>query len=105
MAKVSERTVRVTDIPFNVQPLEFFNVAKRLSSRNFDRRLLSSAREGNSNPSYTLSTQFDGHVGTITFPSQKHKNAALQEHDTEWTFDDKFSGVTVLASPPGADVE
>jgi hypothetical protein len=55
--------------------------------------------------STSFAQQFDGYVGTITLPSEKHKVEALETHATEWRFDDIFNGVTVLFSPPEPDIE
>jgi hypothetical protein len=50
-------------------------------------------------------SQYDGHCGTITLPSEKHKIEALQKHGTEWRFDDIFNGVTILPSPVEPEIE
>jgi hypothetical protein len=105
MAKLSSTTVRVLEIPQEVEESEFLAVAKRLSSKDLEGGWLSKAQHRDENPVTSFATQYDGHVGTITLPSEKHKAEALGGHATDWRFDDKFNGVTVLFSPPEPDVE
>jgi hypothetical protein len=105
MAKVSSRTVRVLEIPEEVEKSEFLAVARRLSSKDVGGGWLSKVQPGDEKPVTSFAQQFDGHVGTITLPSQMHKAEALENHATEWRFDDIFNGVTVLFSPPEPDIE
>jgi hypothetical protein len=105
MATVSSRTVRVLEIPQEVEESEFLAVARHLSSKDVGGGWLSKAQPGDENPETSFATQYDGYVGTISLPSEKHKLEALDKHATNWRFDDKFNGVTVLASPPEPDVE
>jgi hypothetical protein len=105
MAKVSSRTVRVTDIPEDVAQSEFLEVAKRLASTSIEGGWFSSLTPGDGKPIISFASQFDGFAGTITLPSEKHKAQALESHDTEWRFDDKFTGITVLCSPTEPDLE
>jgi hypothetical protein len=105
MATVSSRTVRVLEIPQEVEESEFLAVARRLSSKDIEGGWLSKLQPGDENPVTSFATQYDGHVGTISLPSEKHKVEALDNHATYWRFDDKFNGVTVLVSPPEPDVE
>lgn len=107
MAKISSSTVRALGIPLQVDEPEFLIVAKRLASRIQGGGLFSfsAATPGDDNPVISFAEQFEGHTGTITLPSEKHKTQALAIHDTPWRFDDKFDGVTVLYSPKDSDVE
>jgi hypothetical protein len=105
MAKVSSRTVRVLEIPQEVEKSDFLAVAKRLSSKDVGGGWLSKVQPGDEKPVTSFAQQFEGHVGTITLPSEKHKVEALENHGTEWRFDDIFNGVTVLFSPPEPDIE
>lgn len=106
MAKVSLRTVRVTEIPLHIERNEFESVAKRIASRAIDgRRWFSPLTPGEDNPAISFATQFNEHVGTITLPSGKHKTQTLDDANSQWRFDDRFNGVTVLSSPPDADLE
>lgn len=105
MASVSSKTVRVLEIPQEVEKSEFLAAARRLSSKDFEGGWLSKVQPGDENPVTSFARQYDGHVGTITLPSEKHKVEALDNHATDWRFDDKFNGVTVLFSPQEPDVE
>jgi len=107
MARVSSRTLRITDIPSDIAEGDFLEVAKQLSSRQSDGRLFSSGRrdKASSSPSISFAPQYESHVGTITLPSEKHKTAALRTHGTKWRFDDVFNGVTVLHCPEEPDLE
>ncbi|OBT68576.1 hypothetical protein VE03_01776 [Pseudogymnoascus sp. 23342-1-I1] len=105
MATVSTRTVRVLEIPKEVDESEFLAVARSLSSKDVEGGWLSKVQHGDANPVISFATQYDGHVGTISLPSEKHKVRALDHHATYWRFDDKFNGVTVLVSPLDADVD
>lgn len=105
MAKVASRTVRVTDIPLDVDQSDFYTYAQHLSSMGVNRRIFPSARHTFPNPTVTFAPQFDGHVGTITLPSEKHKLAALRDKNTQWRLDDVFHGVTVLSCPEEPDLE
>ncbi|KAE9380791.1 hypothetical protein N431DRAFT_459708 [Stipitochalara longipes BDJ] len=105
MSKVSSRTVRVTDIPEDVAQSEFLEVAKRLASTSIEGGWFSSSTPGDTKPTISFASQFDGFAGTITLPSEKHKVQALEKHDTEWRFDDKFNGITVLCSPTESDLD
>jgi hypothetical protein len=105
MARGSSRTVRVTEIPSQIEPSEFLTVAKRLASTSIDGGWFSSPTLGDDKPVISCASQFDGYVGTITLPSEKHKTQALASHDTQWRFDDRFDGITVLCSPTDADIE
>lgn len=104
MATVTSRTVRVLGIPQEVKEGEFLAVARSLSSKDVG-GWLSRVQTGDENPAISFATQYDGHVGTISLPSEKHKVKALDNHATYWRFDDKFNGVTVLVSPLQPDVE
>lgn len=105
MAKVSSRTVRVLEIPQEVEREEFMTMARRLSSKEIGGGWLSKVLRGNENPAISFAPQFDGYTGTITLPSENHKAEALANHATEWRFDDIFNGVTVLFSPSKPDIE
>jgi hypothetical protein len=105
MAKVSSRTVRVLEIPQEANKNDFLSVARRLSSKDVGGGWFSKVQPGDEKPVTSFAQQFDGHVGTITLPSQMHKAEALENHATEWRFDDIFNGVTVLFSPPEPDIE
>lgn len=105
MAKVSLKTVRILEIPQEVEQSEFYLVANRLSSKSIDGGWLRSNIPGDENPRTSFASQFGGHVATITLNSEKHKTEALVYHGTEWRFDDKFDGATVLYSPQDPDIE
>lgn len=105
MAKVSSRTVRVLEIPQDVERDEFLAIARRLSSKEVGGGWLSKVRRGNEKPVISFAPQFDGCAGTITLPSENHKAEALANHSTEWRFDDVFNGITVLYSPAEPDIE
>lgn len=103
--KVTLRTVRVLEIPPEVEKNEFLRIAKGLSLKDVRGGWISKVLQGDDNPITSFATQFDGHVGTITLPSKKHKIEALTNHGTKWRFDDLFNGVTILFSPPEPDIE
>jgi hypothetical protein len=105
MAKVASQTVRVTDISLDVDEKDFHEYAQHLSSKNVNRGMFSSTTHGSPNPRVTFTPQFDGHVGTITLPSEKHKLAAMRDNNTQWRLDDVFHGVTVLSCPEEPDLE
>ena len=105
MAKVSAKTVRVLEIPQEAEKGAFLSIARRLSAKDVGGGWLSKVQLGDEKPVTSFARQFDGHVGTITLPSEKHKAEALETHGTEWRFDDIFNGVTVLYSPPEPDIE
>ncbi len=105
MAKVTSRTIRVTDIPLDVNEKDFLKYAQHLGSKSIDRGLFSSTVQGNPSPTITFSPQFDGHIGTITLPSEKHKIVALKNNNTQWRLDDIFNGVTILFCPKEPDLE
>jgi hypothetical protein len=107
MARVSSRTIRVTDIPPEITRNYFLEIAKKLSPRKSDGGLFSSARSDKHppNPSISFAPQYEGYSGTITLPSEKYKTAALRTHGTEWRLDDRFNGVTVLHGPKEPDLE
>ena len=105
MAKVSSRTVRVTDILEDVAQSEFLEVAKRLALTSIEGGWFSLLTPGDGKPIISFASQFDGFAGTITLLSEKHKAQALESHDTEWRFDDKFTGITVLCSLTEPDLE
>lgn len=105
MATVSKKTIRVLEISQEVEEDEFLAVARRLTSEAVKGGWFSRVQTGNEDPVTSFATQYDGHVGTISLPSEKHKVKALDTHATCWRFDDKFNGVTVLASPLQPDIE
>ena len=105
MSKVSSTTVRVMEIPSDVEQSEFATVAKLLTSRSLAGGWFSSSKSGDDKPVISFATQYDGHAGTITLPSEKHKKLALVSHATQWKFDDGFQGITVLCSPVDSDLE
>jgi hypothetical protein len=107
MTTVSSRSVRVTNIPPEVDETQFVEAANILSEQSISAGLFSSGSQCKSHvkQSTSFASQFESFVGTITLPSEKHKITALKSHDTEWTFDDKFNGITVLKCPKEPDVE
>ncbi|KAH8796956.1 hypothetical protein F5882DRAFT_476629 [Hyaloscypha sp. PMI_1271] len=105
MSKVSSTTVRVMEIPSDVEQSEFATVAKLLTSRSLAGGWFSSSKSGDDKPVISFATQYDGHAGTITLPSEKHKKLALVSHATQWKFDDGFQGITVLSSPVDSDLD
>jgi hypothetical protein len=105
MAKVSSKTVRVTEISPSITQPEFLAIAKGLASEPIEAGWFSAATPGHDNPVISLASQFEGQVGTISLPSEKHKTRALISHGSEWRVDDKFNGVTVLYSPANPDLE
>jgi hypothetical protein len=74
MAKVSSRTVRVTDIPEDVAQSEFLEVAKRLASTSIEGGWFSSLTPGDGKPIISFASQFDGFAGTITLRSTKRRH-------------------------------
>jgi hypothetical protein len=105
MSKVSSTTVRVMEIPSDVEQSEFAIVAKLLTSKSLAGGWFSSSKLGDDKPVISFATQYDGHAGTITLPSEEHKKLALVSHGTQWTLDDEFHGITVLCSPVDFDLE
>jgi hypothetical protein len=105
MAKVSSKTVRILEIPQEVEQSEFHLVAKHLSSKSIGGGWFRSNTPGDENPRTSFASQFEGHVATITLNSEKHKTEVLRYHGTKWRFDDKFDGATVLYSPQDPDIE
>lgn len=105
MSKVSSTTVRVMEIPSDVDQSEFATVAKLLTSTSLAGGWFSSSKPGDDKPVISFATQYDGHAGTITLPSAEHKKLALVNHGTQWKFDDEFHGITILCSPVDSDLE
>jgi hypothetical protein len=70
-----------------------------------NRRIFSSSTYVIPNSTVTFAPQFDGHVGAITLPSEKHKLAVLRDNNTQWRLDDVFHSVTVLSCPDKPDLE
>ena len=95
---MASRTIRVTEIAREVDEWTFLEVAERLSSRDIRRGWFPSAIPGSTNPVNSFAPQFEGSVGTITLPSERHKTKALKNNDTGWIFDDGFNEMTVLYS-------
>jgi len=108
MAKPSSKTVRVRGIPSQIDYAEFLGVAQRLASNTIDGRWLpwpSSTRPGDNNPIISFASQWGEHIGTISLPSEEHKELAMTHHGSQWTFDDKFDGITILKSPEDSDLD
>lgn len=105
MVKVASRTVRVTGIPRDVGEKAFREVAERLCSKTIKTGVFSTAIPGYNNPVSSFASQFEGNVGTITLPSEKHKDEALGCRGIPWKLDDKFDGLTILCSPHEPDLE
>jgi hypothetical protein len=104
MAKVASRTVRVTEIPQGTSLEEFRGVVTKLNLRRIGGPFTTS-RHGNSELKFSLATQGDELIGTITLPSEKHKTDALKNHGTEWRLDERFDALTCLFSPREPDLE
>jgi hypothetical protein len=108
MPSHATRSVRVTEIPNNVEEQAFADTVKRLSPFVGKKGLFSAsslAATSNRRLLTSLCPQFGEQVGTITLPSVKVKQQALKDHGTDWRFDDIFDGVTILHSSPKADLE
>ena len=109
MVAKTTKTVRVTEIPLTVKHDEFAAVAERLSTSLRKKGThSSSAAVKEWVPPVSLCVQAGRQaqqVGTITLPSSKHRQAALIPHESGWTFDDTFEGVTVLSCPTISDLE
>ena len=105
MAKVASRTVRVTEIPQGTSQEEFRGVVTKLNSRTIGGGPFTTSRHGNSELKFSLATQGDELIGTITLPSEKHKTDALKTHGTKWRLDETFDALTCLFSPREPDLE
>jgi hypothetical protein len=106
MAKVSLKSVRVTSIPSESDQEEFVAVAKRLAADSASTARRSRPKTKTEvDVEISFAPQQESFIGTISLPTEKHKVAALANHDTNWEFDDEFNGITVLNCPATPDLE
>jgi hypothetical protein len=102
-------SVRVIEIPREIKEEDLKEVAQCLCEPRGSRSSFCSALLGSlplkASPVISLAPQFEGKIGTITFPSEKLKRRALKDHKTEWVLSDQFNGLTVLYSAVEPDLE
>lgn len=110
MHSYSSTAVRVTEIPREINEEDLQEVAQRLCEprgrkSSFCSSLLLGSLPLKASPVISLAPQFEGKIGTITFPSKRLKRRALKDHGTKWVLSDQFNGLTVLYSAVEPDLE